>query len=469
MAKSFGRIPWWLLALGVALSAAVVLHQVGWGIADEPPAPAGRNSNGSTVIALQPRIRVTVARPHKGGIARSTTQPGTMESFDYADLYTKVSGQLRTQAVDIGDVVKVGDVIAEIDAPEYVEALHEEEAAVARADAEVAQMESRVTTAKAEYDAAAANITFVEANLDKAISYRRFREIQFKRISDLFARKSIEERLVDEKEEERDAAVAAENSARAAIESAKAQATAAKARIAAADADLLDAKAKVRLAKAKAARAQVWVDYLKIVSPYNGVVTRRSFHVGDFIRDADQGGNTPILTVARTDLMRVVVQVPERDVPYTNVGDPAVVEMDALAGEKFQGKVARIANSEDRLTRTMRTEVDLPNPKNRLRDGMFGRVTIHLEAGTRGLTVPSTSVFIDPKSKKPAVYLAKNGRVHRTSVETGQDDGSLTEILSGLSADDLVVTRPGTDLTDGAEVETEMALENGAKKSTGRN
>src|SRR5262245_6281096 len=464
MAKSFRRIQWWLLALGVALSAGFVLDRVGWGVADEPRPAARKNGNGAA-SSSQARTRVLVVRPHKGGIPRSTTQPGTMEAFDYADLYTKVSGQLRTQAVDIGDAVKVGDVIAEIDAPEYIEALHEEEAAVARAEAEVVQMESRVTTAKAEYDAALANITFVEANLAKATSYRKFREIQFKRISDLFARKSIEERLVDEKEEERDAAVAAENSAQAAIESAKAQATAAKARIASADADLLDAKAKVRLANAKAARAQVWVDYLKIVSPYNGVVTRRSFHVGDFIRDADQGGNTPILIVARTDLMRVVVQVPERDVPYTNVGDPAVVEMDALAGEKFHGKVARIANSEDRLTRTMRTEVDLPNPKNRLRDGMFGRVAITLEAGTGGLTVPSTSVFSDPRSKKPAVYVAKNGKVHRTFVSTGQDDGSMTEILSGLSVDDLVASRAGSDLTDGAEVETEISPESGPRKA----
>jgi RND family efflux transporter MFP subunit len=456
---------WWIVALAIIFSGGAVLQQVGCGIADEPPPSSRKNGNGSAATpSQQPRPRVAVSRPHKGGIPRSTTQPGTIEAFDFADLYTKVSGRLATQTVDIGDIVQVGQVIAEIDAPEYLEALHEEEAAVARAEAEVAQMESRVTTAQAEHEAAVANITFVEANLAKATSYRKFREIQFKRISALFAKKSIEERLVDEKQEERDAAAAAENSALAAIVSAKAQAAAAKARIASAEADLLDAKAKVRLAKAKVARAQVWVDYLKIVSPYNGVVTRRSFHIGDFIRDADQGGNTPVLTVARTDLMRVVVMVPERDVPYVNVGDPAVVEMDALAGEKFHGKVARFANSEDRLTRTMRTEVDLPNPKNRLRDGMFGRVTITVEDGTRGLTVPSMSVFRDRKAKQPAVFVVKNGRVHRALVETGQDDGSQTEILSGLSADDFVVRRPTADLTDGAAVETEVVNEPAARR-----
>ena len=464
MARTLRRMQWWIVALAAVLAGGAVLQQVGCGIANEPTLPARKNGNAAASASQQARPRVPVSKPRKGGIPRSTTQPGTIESFDYADLYTKVSGRLRTQSVDIGDSVQVGQMIAEIDAPEYLEALHEEEAAVARAEAEVAQMEARVTTASAEYDAAFANIAFVEANLAKATSYRKFREIQFKRISDLFDRHSIEERLVDEKHEERDAAAAAENSALAAIVSAKAQATAAKARIASADADLLDAKAKVRLAKAKVARAQVWVDYLKIISPYNGVVTRRSFHVGDFIRDADQGGNVPVLTVARTDLMRVVVQVPERDVPYTNVGDPAIVEIDALAGEKFHGKVARFANSEDRVTRTMRTEVDLPNPKNRLRDGMFGRVTITVEDGAKGLTVPSSSVFTDPRSKKPALFVVRNGKVYRTPVEVGQDDGSHTEILSGLSANDYVVRRPSGDLTDGAAVEPEVVNEPASRK-----
>jgi RND family efflux transporter MFP subunit len=456
----------WLLGCTAVLTAGVALHQVGSGVAQEAHPAAKKNGNGAAATAAQPRVKVAVVKPRKGGIARSTEMPGTMESFDFAELYAKVSGYLKIQSVDIGDVVKAGQVIAEIEAPEYLEALSEEEAAVARAEAEVVQMEARVTTAKAEYDAALANIIFVEANLAKATSYLKFREIQFKRISDLFAKKSIEERLVDEKEEERDTAQAAENSAQAAIVSAKSQAAAAKARIASAEADVLDAKAKVRLAGAKVARAQVWVDYLKIISPYNGVVTRRSFHRGDFIRAAGEGGNIPLLTVARTDIMRVIVQVPDRDVPYTDVGDSAVVEMDALAGEKFPGTVARFANSEDRLTRTMRTEVDLPNPKNRLRDGMYGRVTIIADDGSKGMTVPSTSVITDPKANKPAVFVVKNGRAYRTSVVIGQDDGTHTEILSGLSADDHVVRRPTADLSDGASVETELANETAAKKSS---
>jgi RND family efflux transporter MFP subunit len=463
MARAFSKKKWWLLASGSCLAAWIVLHQIDGGVAEEPRASDNTGQTGGSPSGTRSRLKVAVVKPRKGGIPRQTVQPGSMESFDYADLYAKVSGYLKTQIVDIGDTVKAGQTIAEIEAPELVEELHEEEAAVARSEAEVVQMESRVTTANAEYDAAVANITFVEANLAKATSYLKFREIQFKRISDLFAKKSIEERLVDEKEEERDSAQAAENSARAAIVSARAQATAVKARVASAEADLLDAKAKVRLARAKVARAQVWVDYMKIVSPYNGVITRRSFHVGDFIRTADQGGTTPLLTVARTDVMRVVVQVPERDVPYTDVGDIAIVEMDALAGEKFPGKVARFANSEDRLTRTMRTEIDLPNPRNRLRDGMFGRVTIVTESGEKGITVPSTSLLRD--SKQSALLVVRKGKIHRLPVEIGQDDGSRTEVLSGLTLSDEVVINPSKDLTDGAPVDAESITESAGGKA----
>jgi HlyD family secretion protein len=468
MATVFGKQRWWWLAAGAVFAMWMIVPQIRWGVAEESSAAGDAKSDSREAPAATSRTKVAVVKPHKGGIPRSTTQPGTMESFDFADLYAKVSGYLHTQSVDIGDVVKAGQVIAEINAPELLEAVHEEEAAVARAQAEVVQMESRVTTATAEYDATVANVTFVEANLAKATSYLNFREIQFKRISDLFDKKSIEERLVDEKEEERDSAQAAENSARAAIVSAKAQATASKARIASAEADLLDAKAKVRLAKSKVAKAQVWVDYTKIVSPYNGVITRRSFHVGDFVRAADLGGSTPLLTVARTDLMRVIVQVPERDVPYTNVGDPAVVHVDVLAAEKFPGRVARIANSLYRVNKTMRTEIDLENPKNRLRDGMFGRVTIMLEAGIQGLTLPSASIVRDAKQNKPCVFVVRKGTAHKVPVEIGQDDGSRTEVLSGLSVSDEVVNNPPSNLADGASVEAELMTERAPEKGAAK-
>jgi RND family efflux transporter MFP subunit len=459
MNSSLKRKPHWLASLLIAAAAGGVIYHIGHGFAQEPRVPAKKNGRPVSGEGTAARVRVSVVKPRGGGLARTTTQPGTMESFDYADLFAKISGYVKVQPVDIGDRVRTGQVLVEIDAPEFEHELKEAEAAVAQAEAVVNQMEARVTTARADYDAALANIKLSEAELVKAKSYLKFREIQFQRISALYTKNAIEERRVDETEAQRDAAQSAQNSAEAAITSANSQAIAAKARIASAEADVRDAEAKVRLARAKVGKAQVFVDFTKIISPYDGVITRRSFHVGDFIRAADQGGSIPLLTVARTDLIRVIVQVPERDVPYMNLDDPAIVDVDVLAGEKFPGKVARTANSEDHVTKTMRTEIDLKNPKNRLRDGMFCRVTIQMQAGGKGLTLPSSSVFTDPKAKKPAVFVVRNGRASIKPVVVGQDDGAQIEILSGLTPDDQVIRHPPRELIDGAEVDAELSAE----------
>ena len=117
------------------------------------------------------------------------------------------------------------------------------------------------------------------------------------------------------------------------------------------------------------------------------MVTKRNFFRGDFIRSADSGGDrVPLFAVERTDIMRVIVQIPERDVPYADIGDPAIVEVDALPGVTFKTRgddkvqISRLAASEDPAMRMMRTEVHVKNPQGKLRRGMFGRVTLILEA-----------------------------------------------------------------------------------------
>jgi RND family efflux transporter MFP subunit len=449
------KLPWivgigLLVAVGFVFRTEVAPHA---GSSTHAASPSNEGTSRQKLSVL----RVKVVNPSAGGIERTTTQPGTVESFDFADLFAKVSGYLSEQQIDIGDHVKRGQVLAVISAPELNEGLHQAEAELAQSKAQVQQMEARIVTAKADYAAAVAAIKRSDADLEHYTAARSFRKKQYERIKNLFDLKSIDERLVDEKLDQYEAAKAAENAANAAITTAQAQATAAKARITSAEADLEDARAKVKLSEAAVARAQVLVNYLQIVSPYDGVVTKRSFHVGDFIRAADQGGHEPLLSVARTDKMRVIVQVPERDVAYTEAGDESLVELDALAGKKFKSEVARIAYSEDHVTRSMRTEIDLPNPDNQLRDGMFGRVTIRLAHASSGMTLPSTSLVGDKEGKEFAVYIVRDDVASRVPVEIGHDDGVRVEIRSGLQPDDLVVLRPGSDLSDGVRVEAERS------------
>ncbi len=397
-------------------------------------------------------VSVEVAKPAQQGLGRKTTQPGSLHAFQYAELYAKTSGYLGEQNVDIGDRVKRGQVLAVISVPELESDVQEAAAALARAKSVVAQMNSRVLTSQAEASAATATVKQMEADVVRSKAQRVYREKELHRMEELFSLKSIDRRLVDEKQDATEAARAAELAAHAAVEKSKAEADAAAARIAQAKADVQHAEADVQVAAAVLAKQKVLLDYTTIESPYDGVVTLRKFHPGSFIRAADQGGDVPVLTVARTDVVRVVVQVPDRDVPFTNVGDEATVEIDALPGTTFSGKVSRVADAENPQTRTMRVEIDLPNDKDLLREGMYGRATIQLAPPSTALTIPASALVGKTTDAAGKVYIVRDGKAALVPIEIGQDDGLQMEVIRGLKPTDEVVIHYRGTIGDGRPV-----------------
>lgn len=402
--------------------------------------------------AVPGTVRVQTIKPATGGIERTTVQPGSLYSFESAALFAKVSGYLKTQDVDIGSKVGQGNTLAEIDAPELDIEVQQLSAALVQAKAEVDQMQAHLETAKAKRDAAVAAAAESEADLGRSTAQRTFREKQYHRIKKLFELNSIDERLVDEKQDEMEAAQAAERAAQAAIVTAKANIAAAVAGIKEADANLANSNAKVQVAHAAWHKADVIAAYKKIVSPYNGVITRRTFNRGDFIRGAERSGEAPLLVVERTDKMRVVVQVPDLDVPWIAKDNAATVEIDALPGEVFKGTVARMANAEDSQSRTMRVEIDLPNPDGKLRQGMYGRVTIKLGARAGGLMIPASCLAGPLKDGKGSVYVVRQGKACLVPVKVGSDDGARLEISKGLTPEDEVVSGYNGAIGNGAAV-----------------
>src|SRR5262249_21717889 len=183
-----------------------------------------------------------------------------------------------------------------------------------------------------------------------------------------------------------------------------------------------------------------------------GVVTERNFFPGDFVRAAtESGAHLPLVTVQRTDRFRVVVQIPDRDVPYADVDDPAVVEIDALPGQKFAGQVARVSDSEAPQTRLMHVEIDLRNPTGKIRHGMYGRVTIILEHSDL-LSVPPSCLVGKAEDGKGSVYVVRDGHAHLVPVEYGTDNGLRVAIHKGLQAGDEVILHPGNSISDGTPV-----------------
>lgn len=444
----------WLIGASVLIVGAIVL----WYGAGRPKTAAASTPAEDAPATSAVAVEVTAAKP--GGIDRICRQPGSCEPIEFADLYSKVSGFLIEQQVDIGDAVKVGQVLARVAVPENEKQLKQDEADVARAEARRDQMKAAISTAQADLGSAKAAIALAEADKKSKDSYRAFREKQRDRIRDLAARQAVDVKLAEEHEDLYQAAFSADLVAGEAIGAAKQKELGARARVEQAHGDLRYADAELASAKARLERTQVLVDYATIRSPYTGVVSKRNFHPGDFVRSADSGGDRmPVLAVERTDVMRVVVQVPERDVPFVDRGDPAIVEFDALPGVvyKSQGdtkvEVSRLASSEDSHTRMMRTEVHLKNADGKVRRGMYARVTLMLQVGSSGACrLPSTALTGKADGGKGFVRVVRNSAAQFIPVVYGADNGSEVEILSGLDPSDRIIVRTSAPLENGTSV-----------------
>jgi RND family efflux transporter MFP subunit len=449
------RPPWGWLALAGLVAAAVAAGA--WYFRGTEAAHARGSEHGAAAeegkapIAAAP-VPVETVRPTPGGIVRTSSQIGTVHPFEVAELYAKVSGYLKPPLrADYGDRVKKGQLLAEIDDPEIVKEAERAEAELAQSQAKVTQAEANVETAEADQKAAETAVEQAQAEVERTQARRTYRAKVLKRYQDLVRRNAVPQEVVDEYEDNYQSALADEHAAKAALATAQSKALAAKAHVALAKADLAEARATVKVDEANLAKARVFVEYTRITSPYDGVVTDRRFFPGAFIRSAAEGNTIPLLTVARTDTVRVVTMVPDRDVPFVDVGDPAEVTLDALGPEVLKGKVSRFADTEDPTSRTMHTEIDLPNRDGRIRPGMYGIARIILDNSTKAATLPAMCLVGESEKGEAEVFVVKDGKAQKTKIRIGADDGLRVEVVSGLTPGDEVILRT-TGVTDGMPV-----------------
>lgn len=402
-------------------------------------------------------VRVRIVYPKEGGVERLVTRPGTVQSFEYAELYAKVSGYLRNQKVDIGSRVQKDEVMAEVYAPEKFKDVEKAEADLRKAKADLKAAKAHLNRREADQLAAESRYEETKAGLKEAQALVALRRKTYKRYRGLAEQKALDWERVDEAEEAKLAAEAGENAATKAVNTALSELGAAKAAVAEARADIETAEAAIAVAEAVLDRAEVYANYTRIVSPYTGVVTKRSFHNGDFIRAAGEGGirttreEFPVLAVARIDKMRIVIYVPDRAVPYLTVDDEVKLDIDALPDQNFQGKIARLAYAESLESRTMRAEVDMENPDGLLKAGMYGKMSIHL-GREDGVRVPSTALSGQEQGEERSVFVVHDGKAHKVKVRVGIDDGIEATVRDGLSASDAVVAERPKGLKDGMQV-----------------
>jgi RND family efflux transporter MFP subunit len=194
----------------------------------------------------------------------------------------------------------------------------------------------------------------------------------------------------------------------------------------------------------------------RVTAPFAGVVTQRNLDVGALITAGSSSSTTPLYTIAKNDPIRVFIDVPQPFVDEIRVGQPASVRTRSLPDHPFTGTIARLADALDVATRTMRTEVDVPNPDGALKPGMYVQVALEGQrVGTRW-RVPASAVIFDAKGTQLAIVGAER-KIEIRPVSLGRDFGSAIEIASGLKGDETVVSTPSAVLANGLVVEPVQA------------
>src|SRR5712675_156265 len=384
-------------AIKVLVVVVVVGLTTGGVVAKRHPAASPSPVN-TTKADSAPRVEVV--RPRRVTVAQRVETNATLEAFEEADLFAKVSGYLSDVRVDIGDHVKAGQVLAVIDIPEMEQEL-------AEAKAQLESKQSSLESARRQLDHYKANITLQNALL------RRREELGA-------AGHFISDRTLDE---------------------VRANAEIAKADLAVAEANRALAANQVDVAAAIVEKIKTLLAYTQIVAPFDGVVARRLVNRGDLVQAATATRTTPsagsLFTVQRIDTIRVFCDVPENDVPHLHIGDPAIVRPSGFDGKPFIGKVTRFSLRLDPETRNMRTEVDLPNPKEQLYPGTYAQVSLEMNRRPDALTVPTAAVGSDADGN--FVYTITDNRITRLVVKTGLTDNGRIEVSTGLSAETPVV------------------------------
>ena len=219
-----------------------------------------------------------------------------------------------------------------------------------------------------------------------------------------------------------------------------------------------NARAKLDVARASVERTEALLRYVHITAPFAGTITRRMFDPGAFIPAAASGSasqNSAIVTLSDFTRVRVQVAIPELESALIKPELPVRVAVDGLAGKTFEGKITRFSYALDEATRTMLVESELPNPGLDLRPGMYATVRIGIEHKNDALLVPAEAVLVEKAGS--SVFVPAEGKAKKTRIQTGFNDGSNLEIVSGLKAEEPIILLGKRSLADGQPIK---AVEN---------
>jgi RND family efflux transporter MFP subunit len=215
--------------------------------------------------------------------------------------------------------------------------------------------------------------------------------------------------------------------------------------------DLAAKSANTLSSQANVRRLEELEGFKRVYAPFSGVITRRNVDIGNLINAGNGGSAQELFTLAQTDPIRVFVNVPEVYAPAIHKGLGAYLELQQYPGERFEGNVARTADSIDLATRTLLTEVDVPNKSGELLPGGYAQVHLEVKVTGQRLEVPVNALLFRAEGLR-AVLIDGNHKTHLQPLTIGRDYGTTLEVLQGLKADDLIVINPADSLDEGVQV-----------------
>jgi RND family efflux transporter MFP subunit len=364
----------------------------------------------------EPEAVVGINTVQRMTLERRLTLSSELVPFQEIDVYAKESGYVRDLNVDYGTRVKKGQLIAVLEIPELEAQLRQDDAAIKSMTEQVTHAEHELNRVEAQYTVA---------------------HLQYDRLATVAKTKPglVAQQEVDDWQGKDLAAEAAVEASKSALDSVRSQVVEAQARL---------------------VHDQALYDYSRITAPFDGIITQRYANLGTLVQAGTNSSTNvlPLVKLSQDDLFRLVIPVPESYVSNIRIGDPIAVRVPAL-NRNFPGKVARFSVDVKEDTRTMHTEVDVPNPGRVLMPGMYAEATLVLEKKANALAVPIQAV--SHESGSPSLFIVgSDNKIEIRPVTLGLATPDNVEVLSGAAAGDRVVISERSGLKAGELVRPQL-------------
>jgi RND family efflux transporter MFP subunit len=384
------------------------------------------------------RVSVTVVRPERAPAATEFVLPGNIQAIEETALYARVNGYLHERFVDIGTRVRAGQVLAVIETPELEQEL-------AQARAALAQAEVGITQAQAKRDQARATHQQTRASLEQARATLALAQVAKDRWNALVELQGAVSR--QEADEKRTAAEVGQ----ANVVAAQATVEATRASVSVTEADVAAAQTTVAAQQANVQRLTALRSFQQLAAPFDGIITARAVDRGALITAGSGSASAPLFRIARAERLRIYVRVPQTWVRALTPGGQARVLVPEFPERTFLGHVVSTAGALDQASRTLLTEVQIPNDDGSLLPGMFANVQFAITRAEPPLWLPATALILGAGGMQVAL-VHDDQTVHFQTVEVGHDLGQTVEIVAGLTGTESVILHGGDGLREGLRV-----------------